>query len=47
VPVRSFHSRAGGKRHGITSAIEAGGKLWVTAKGGDEVVAIDLGTRGN
>jgi hypothetical protein len=47
VPVRSFHSRAGGKRHGITSAVEAGGKLWVTSKGGDEVIAIDLGMRGN
>ncbi|SFU19580.1 strictosidine synthase [Mesorhizobium sp. YR577] len=47
VPVRSLHSRAGGKRHGITSAIEAGGKLWATAKGGDEVVAVDLGMRGN
>lgn len=42
VPLRSFHSRAGGRRHGITSAIEAGGKLWVTAKGGDEVVAVAL-----
>jgi streptogramin lyase len=46
VPLRSFHSRAGGKRHGVTSAVEAGGKLWATARGGDEVVAIDLGTEG-
>lgn len=42
VPLRSFHSRAGGRRHGVTSALEAGGKLWVTAKGGDEVVAVAL-----
>lgn len=46
VPLRSFHSRAGGSRHGVTSAVEAGGKLWATAKGGDELVAIDLGTEG-
>jgi hypothetical protein len=42
-PLRSFHSRAGGQRHGVTSAVEAGGLLWATAKGGDELVAIDLG----
>ena len=42
-PLRSFHSRAGGQRHGVTSAVEAGGRLWATAKGGDELVAIDLG----
>lgn len=45
-PLRSFHSRAGGQRHGVTSAVEAGGKLWATAKGGDELVAIDLGPEG-
>ncbi|MET3616131.1 WD40 repeat protein [Rhizobium aquaticum] len=43
VPARSFHSRTGGRRHGITSAVEADGKLWMTSKGGDEVFAIDLG----
>ena len=47
VPVRSLHSRAGGKRHGITSAVEAGGTLWATAKGGDEVIAVNLSMRGN
>lgn len=47
VPVRSFHSRAGGRRHGITSAVEAAGKLWATSKGGDEVVAVGLGIQGN
>lgn len=45
VPLRSFHSRAGGKRHGITSAVEAGGKLWLTSKGGDELVAVALLTQ--
>lgn len=47
VPVRSLHSRAGGRRHGITSAVEAGGKLWASAKGGDELVAVSLGLEGN
>ena len=47
VPLRSFHSRAGGRRHGITSAVEAGDKLWATSKGGDEVIAVNLGMQGN
>jgi hypothetical protein len=42
VPIRSLHSRAGGKRHGITSAIEHDGRLWLTSKGGDEIVLLDL-----
>jgi hypothetical protein len=41
VPLQSLHSRAGGKRHGITSAVEADGRLWLSAKGGDEIVVID------
>jgi hypothetical protein len=41
-PVRSLHSRAGGKRHGITAAVEHGGTLWLAAKGGDEIVAVEL-----
>ncbi|HBK05181.1 MAG TPA: strictosidine synthase [Acetobacteraceae bacterium] len=44
--VRSMHSRAGGRRHGVTSAVEQDGVLWVTSKGGDQVVALDLGTDG-
>jgi hypothetical protein len=42
VPLQSLHSRAGGRRHGITSALEFDGQLWLTAKGGDEVVRIEL-----
>ena len=42
VPVRSLHSRADGKRHGITSAVEQDGRLWLTSKGGDEVISVDL-----
>lgn len=41
-PVRSLHSRAGGRRHGITSAIEHDGRLWLTSKGGDEVVPLSI-----
>jgi hypothetical protein len=41
-PIQSLHSRAGGKRHGITSVLECDGELWLTSKGGDEVIRIDL-----
>jgi len=41
-PIRSLHSRAGGRRHGITSAVEFDGRLWLTSKGGGEVVALPL-----
>lgn len=40
-PVRSLHSRAGGRRHGITSALDHGGRLWLTSKGGDAVIALE------
>lgn len=46
VPLQSLHSRAGGRRHGITSAAEIGGQLWLTAKGGDEIVMIDAAAGG-
>ena len=46
VPVRSFHSRAGGRRHGITSAAEIGGRLWLTSRGAGEVLDLDLGSKG-
>lgn len=44
VPIRSMHSRAGGRRHGITSTVEHDGKLWLTSKGGDEVVLLNIQT---
>lgn len=44
--VSSFHSRAGGRRHGITSATEAGGKLWLTGRGAGEVLVMDMETEG-
>jgi hypothetical protein len=46
VPLRSFHSRAGGKRHGITSTVEIGGTLWATSKGGHELIAVTLEREG-
>ena len=40
-PVASFHSRANGTRHGVTSLVEAAGRLLVSAKGGGAI--LDLG----
>jgi hypothetical protein len=39
-PVMSFHSRANGARHGITSAIAVGGEIIAAAKGGDVVLRL-------
>ena len=39
-PVASFHSRANGRRHGVTSAVEAGGRVLVASKGGDAILDI-------
>jgi len=39
-PVASYHSRANGRRHGVTSAIEAGGSVFVACKGGDAVLEL-------
>ncbi|NVK34871.1 MAG: strictosidine synthase [Rhodobacteraceae bacterium] len=46
IPVDSLHSRAGGRRHGITSAVEANGDLWLTGRGSGEVLRLNLGTEG-
>ena len=46
IPVQSLHSRAGGRRHGITSVLEIDGTLWATSKGGNEVLRIDNATGG-
>jgi hypothetical protein len=40
-PVASFHSRANGRRHGLTSALEIAGRLIAASKGGDAIVALD------
>jgi len=39
-PVASLHSRANGRRHGVTSVLEVVGRLIVAAKGGDAVLEV-------
>ena len=41
-PIRSFHSRADGKRHGISSCTEVGGNLIFAATGGDAILSLRL-----
>lgn len=45
-PVQSLHSRAGGKRHGITSVLEHESHLWAASTGGNEVLCLDASERG-
>ncbi|TIV64607.1 MAG: hypothetical protein E5V86_14825, partial [Mesorhizobium sp.] len=45
-PQFSLHSRANGTRHGICSVAEWDGRLYVAAKGGDCVLALDAITEG-
>ena len=40
LPVTSYHSRANGTRHGITSAIEHDGKIIATSRGGNLILQI-------
>lgn len=40
-PVDSLHSRADGRRHGITSALDLGDHVLVTSKGGNAVLKLD------
>ncbi|HEY2889760.1 MAG TPA: hypothetical protein VGJ31_03995 [Dongiaceae bacterium] len=37
-PAASYHSRANGTRHGVTSAIEAGAHVYAAARGGDAIL---------
>jgi hypothetical protein len=41
-PRTSFHSRADGRVHGVTSCCELDGVLYAAAKGSGVIVAIDL-----
>jgi len=41
-PLRSFHSRADGAIHGVTSCCEFNDKLYIAAKGSGRIVAVDL-----
>jgi hypothetical protein len=45
-PVASLHSRSNGVRHGVTSVVEAAGRLYAAAKGGSAILAIDGGAAG-
>ncbi len=42
-PTASFHSRASGRRHGVTDCLERDGRLYVCAKGDCVVAALELG----
>src|SRR5690242_3815214 len=39
-PIASYHSRAGGRRHGVTSIVQAAIGALVTAKGGNAILQI-------
>ncbi len=41
-PQWSAHSRADGRRHGVTSTVELDGRLYVCSQGGDEIVALPV-----
>jgi hypothetical protein len=45
-PQSSFHSRADGQRHGITSCVEVNGRLLTTSKGGHAIMSIPLAAEG-
>jgi hypothetical protein len=45
-PLRSFHSRADGAVHGVTSCCELDDTLYVAAKGSGRIVAVDLANAG-
>ena len=45
-PVASFHSRADGRHHGITSAVEMSGRVVLTSKGGNAVIAVPTNAEG-
>ena len=40
-PVRSFHSRADGTRHGVTAALDFETRVLVAARGGDAILDLD------
>jgi hypothetical protein len=42
-PVASFHSRANGRRHGVTSVVEANGHVLAAAQGGNAILEIQAG----
>lgn len=45
-PLRSFHSRAGGRRHGITSVLEIDEAVWLACRGSGEILTMAIETQG-
>ena len=45
-PTGSYHSRADGRRHGVTGCAESDGRLLVASQGGGAIAAIPLGAEG-
>ncbi|HEY1721540.1 MAG TPA: hypothetical protein VGG27_09875 [Magnetospirillaceae bacterium] len=41
LPVASYHSRADGVRHGLTSCVDLGDRVLVASKGGNAIIALD------
>jgi len=39
-PIASFHSRADGRHHGVTSCVEIGSQILVSSKGGNAILAL-------
>ena len=39
-PIASHHSRSDGHRHGISSAVEIGGTVYIASKGSNEILAL-------
>jgi hypothetical protein len=39
-PISSHHSRSDGRRHGVTSAVEFGGTVYVACKGSNEILSL-------
>jgi sugar lactone lactonase YvrE len=44
-PIASFHSRADGTRHGVTSCVDLGDRVLAACKGGDAIVGVDPALR--
>ncbi len=44
-PVKSYHSRANGHRHGITSCCQMGNRIFATSKGDDCIVELLINAR--
>ena len=41
-PVASYHSRADGTHHGVTSCVEVGSRILVTSRGGNAILGLPV-----